>query len=416
MQFFTDDIQALQEKVEDKISHIVKRIERDVDYNQAKVLQAFQQHRVSDFHFADSTGYGHNDIGRETVEQVYATAFGAEAALVRPHIVSGTHAISSVLFGLLRPGDELLYISGKPYDTLEEVVGERGEGQGSLKEFNISYRWLPLANDKIDYPLLQKSISANTKIIGIQRSRGYADRPSFTIAEIEEMVTFCKGINENLIIFVDNCYGEFTERLEPTDVGVDVMAGSLIKNPGGGIVRSGGYIVGKEQYVTQISYRVTSPGIGSLGGAMLGTTRELFQGLFIAPHTVGEALKGVVFASAILEELGFETTPFWHERRTDIIQAIHLKTPENLLAFCQAIQASSPVDSHVLPVASPMPGYADPVVMAAGTFIQGASIELSADGPMREPYTVYMQGGLTYSHVKIGILSAVSNLLKINQG
>jgi len=405
-----NDLDKLKKTIENKIEPIIKKIDEVVEHNQQKVLNAFQINKVSDFHFVESTGYGHNDIGREVLENVYAKTFGAEASIVRPHIVSGTHAISSVLFGLLRPGDELLYITGRPYDTLEEVVGVKGDGQGSLKDFNISYNWLPLKNNMIDYQLLKESITCKTKIIGIQRSRGYANRPSFTVSDIKEMVLFCKQLNNELIIFVDNCYGEFVEIIEPIDAGVDIMAGSLIKNPGGGIVRSGGYIVGKEQYISQVSYRVTSPGIGRHGGAMLGTTRELFQGLFIAPHVVGEALKGVTFAAAILEELGFDTDPSWGDRRTDIIQAIHLKTPENLLTFCQAIQASSPVDSHVLPVASFMPGYSDPVVMAAGTFIQGASIELSADGPMREPYSVFFQGGLTYSHIKIAIMTAIKRM------
>ena len=412
MQLIRDKLTSLQADVETKIEPVIKKIEKIVDQNQQKVLAAFQEHRVSDFHFADSTGYGHNDLGRSVLESVYASAFGAEASIVRPHIVSGTHAISSVLFGILRPGDQLLYISGKPYDTLEEVVGERGNGQGSLKEFQINYQWLPLKDDKMDYQLIAESITERTKIIGIQRSRGYSSRPSFTIAELEDCIQFCKQIKPNVTVFVDNCYGEFTELLEPTEVGADVMAGSLIKNPGGGIVRSGGYIVGKQQYIDQISYRVTSPGIGRDGGAMLGTTRELFQGLFLSPHTVGEALKGVVFAAAILEELGFVSDPLWHQPRTDIIQAIHLKEPENLKLFCQAIQKSSPVDSHVVPVPSYMPGYQDDVIMAAGTFIQGASIELSADGPMRAPYSVYLQGGLTYSHVKIGILAAVAELME----
>lgn len=411
MELMNDDLQKLQKSIEVKTQHVISTINDVIMINQSKVLRAFQKYRVSDFHFVDSTGYGHNDLGRETLEQVYAATFGTEASIVRPHVVSGTHAISSVLFGLLRPGDELLYITGKPYDTLEEVVGVRGSGQGSLKDFHIDYRWLPLQDDgTINYPLVSSSINEKTRMIGIQRSRGYSNRKAFSIADIEEMVTFCKGIKQDIIIFVDNCYGEFTETKEPTDVGVDIMAGSLIKNPGGGIVRSGGYIVGKEKYVEQVSYRVTSPGIGRHGGAMLGTTRELFQGLFLAPNVVGEALKGAVFASAILEEYGFETDPLWSSHRSDIIQAVHMKTPENLLSFCQAIQESSPVDSHVAPVPASMPGYADPVVMAAGTFIQGASIELSADGPMREPYTVYFQGGLTYAHIKLCILHAIQKL------
>ncbi|OEH84806.1 hypothetical protein BHU72_08205 [Desulfuribacillus stibiiarsenatis] len=408
---FDSEILKLKDSIEKKIAPVFQNIQMIVESNQYRVLEAFQKNQVSDYHFVESTGYGHNDLGREVLEQVYANAFGAEASIVRPHVVSGTHAISSVFFGILRPGDHLLYITGKPYDTLEEVVGERGSNQGSLKEFQIDYSWLPLtASNTIDYQGIKESIQPNTRMIGIQRSRGYANRPSFTIAEIKKMVEFCKAIRPDLIVFVDNCYGEFVETLEPTHVGVDIMAGSLIKNPGAGIVRSGGYIVGKEELVQKVSYRVTSPGIGRDGGAMLGTTRELFQGLFLAPNVVGQALQGVVFASAILEELGYQTDPLWNDPRTDIIQAIHLQKPDNLLAFCQAIQKASPVDSHVKPEASYMPGYADDVVMAAGAFIQGASIELSADGPMREPYTAYMQGGLTYHHVKIAILQAITNL------
>ncbi|OEF96143.1 aminotransferase class I/II-fold pyridoxal phosphate-dependent enzyme [Desulfuribacillus alkaliarsenatis] len=404
-------LRDLQYDIEKQIAEKIEEINKIVDHNQEKVLAAFHKHQISDFHFVDSTGYGHNDTGRTTLENVYATIFGTEASIVRPHIVSGTHAISSVLFGLLRPGDELLYITGKPYDTLDEVVGDTGKDQGSLKDFNISYQWLPLKNNKVDYDLVKKSITAKTKMIGIQKSRGYANRPTFSVAEIKQMVHFCKEIKEDVVIFVDNCYGEFTELLEPTNVGVDIMAGSLIKNPGGGLAKSGGYIVGREDLVKKASYRVTSPGIGVDGGAMLGTTREIFQGLFLAPHVVGEALKGAVFAAAILEKLGFVTDPNWKAHRPDIIQAIHLQDPDRLLQFCQGIQNASPVDSHVTPIASSMPGYADPVVMAAGTFIQGASIELSADGPMREPYTVYFQGGLTYSHVKIAILKAISKFV-----
>lgn len=404
-------MQALKNKVELKIESRIKEVDTIIEHNQKKVLDAFRKNRVSDYHFADSTGYGHNDSGRETLELVYAHVFSAESALVRPHIVSGTHAIASSLFGVLRPGDELFYVTGKPYDTLDDVIGVRGIGQGSLMDYGISYQYLELKNNKIDYEQLIKRISDKTKVIGIQRSRGYDNRPSFTVAEIEEIVKFCKNIRKDLIVFVDNCYGEFVEKLEPTDVGVDLMAGSLIKNPGGGLARSGGYVVGRQDLVDQVSYRVTSPGIGRDGGAMLGTSRELFQGLFLAPNIVGEAVKGAVFAAAFFEELDIKTDPSWNSQRTDIIQAIHLGDSDKLLKFCQAIQAASPIDSYVSPMASAMPGYSDPVVMAAGTFIQGASIELSADGPMREPYTAFMQGGLSYAHVKIAIMEALEKIL-----
>lgn len=399
-------------EVEEQIGKRHQEIAAMVDYNQLKVLRSFQKHEVNEFHFAPSTGYGYDDIGRSTLESIYADVFGGEAALVRPHIISGTHAIAISLFGLLRPGDELLYITGKPYDTLEEVVGVRGEGQGSLKDYGVGYHAVPLtAEGNIDFSAVQRAITAHTKVIGIQRSRGYADRPSFTIANIEEMISFVKEINPNLIVFVDNCYGEFTEDREPLQVGADIMAGSLIKNPGGGLVKTGGYVVGKEDLVRLASYRMAAPGIGAEGGASLYSLLEMYQGFFFAPHVVGEALKGAVFSSALLERFGFRTNPLWHEPRTDLIQSIAFGSAERLITFCQGIQKASPVDSHVTPYPSEMPGYADPVIMAAGTFIQGASIEFSADGPIRPPYLGFVQGGLTYSHVKVGILTALDGLL-----
>lgn len=401
------------EKTEQLIENRIKEIEKMADYNQFKVLRAFQEAEVSDFHFAPSTGYGYDDVGRSTLEAVYAQVFGGEDALVRPQIVSGTHAIAISLFGLLRPGDELMYITGAPYDTLEEVIGVRGTGQGSLKDYQIGYQAIPLRPDgKVDFDTIAQSLNERTKVIGIQRSRGYADRPSFDIQEIKEMIDFVKAKKPDVLVFVDNCYGEFTEALEPTQVGADIMAGSLIKNPGGGIAKTGGYIVGKKELVTLASYRMAAPGIGAEGGASLYSLQEMYQGFFLAPHVVGEALKGATFTAGLLEGLGYRTNPKWHEPRTDLIQSVEFGTAEKLIAFCQGIQKASPVDSHVRPEPSDMPGYADQVIMAAGTFIQGASIELSADGPLRAPYLGFVQGGLTYSHVKVGILTAIDELLE----
>ncbi|WP_232700086.1 methionine gamma-lyase family protein [Brevibacillus daliensis] len=405
-------LRPLVEEVEEMITGRKQEIAKMVDYNQLKVLRSFQKHEVNEFHFSPSTGYGYDDSGRDTLESIYADVFGGEAALVRPHIISGTHAIAISLFGILRPGDHLLYITGKPYDTLEEVVGVRGEGQGSLRDYGIGYDYVPLTADgQIDQEAVRAAIRPETKMIGIQRSRGYADRPSFTIKKIEKMISFVKGIRPDLIVFVDNCYGEFTEEKEPLQVGADIMAGSLIKNPGGGLVKTGGYIVGKESLVQLASYRMAAPGIGAEGGASLYSLLEMFQGFFLAPHVVGEALKGAVFSSAVLEKLGFRTDPLWHEPRTDLIQSVEFGTAQRLITFCQGIQKAAPVDSHVTPYPSEMPGYADEVIMAAGTFIQGASIEFSADGPIRPPYLGFVQGGLTYSHVKIGILTALDRMM-----
>ncbi|MDR7318733.1 methionine gamma-lyase family protein [Brevibacillus nitrificans] len=408
-----EKLRPLVAEVEATISERHRQIAALVDTNQLKVLRSFQKHEVNEFHFSPSTGYGYDDSGRATLESIYADVFGGEAALVRPHIISGTHAIAISLFGILRPGDDLLYITGKPYDTLEEVVGVRGEGQGSLKDYGIGYSYVPLtAEGEIDFMAVADAITSKTKVIGIQRSRGYADRPSFTIAKIQEMIRLVKEMKPDVVVFVDNCYGEFTEEQEPLHVGADIMAGSLIKNPGGGLVKTGGYIVGRQDLVQLASYRMAAPGIGAEGGASLYSLLEMFQGFFLAPHVVGEALKGAVFSSALLERLGFKTNPLWHEPRTDLIQSVEFGSAERLIAFCQGIQKAAPVDSHVTPYPSEMPGYADPVIMAAGTFIQGASIEFSADGPIRPPYLGFVQGGLTYSHVKVGILTALNGLLE----
>ena len=405
-------LKQVVENVEQQIKPIHEKIDQRIEENQFRVLQSYQKHRVSDSHFIPSTGYGYDDIGRDTLEKIYADVFGGEAGLVRPQIISGTHAISIALFGVLRPGDELLYITGKPYDTLEEIVGIRGSGIGSLKEFNIDYNAVLLNSEgKVDFAAVKNAIKPNTKMIGIQRSKGYANRPSFTINEIKEMISFVKAIKEDLVVFVDNCYGEFVEDIEPCHVGADLMAGSLIKNPGGGIVKTGGYIVGKKQWVEACSYRMTSPGIGAEAGASLYSLQEMYQGFFLAPHVVGQALKGAVFTSAILEHFMMNTDPKWDANRTDLIQSVQFDDPNKMIEFCQAIQFSSPINSYVTPYPSYMPGYEDDVIMAAGTFIQGASIELSADGPIRPPYTAYVQGGLTYSHVKIAVCSALDRLI-----
>jgi cystathionine beta-lyase family protein involved in aluminum resistance len=406
-------LQPIVTEVEQQIKPIHEKIDERIDSNQFRVLKSFQDNKVSDSHFNPSTGYGYDDYGRDTLEKIYAQVFGAEAGLVRPQIISGTHAISIALFGVLRPGDELLYITGKPYDTLEEIVGLRGNGSGSLKEFGISYQSVDLLHSGgIDYEAVEKAMKPNTKMIGIQRSKGYATRPSFTIEEIREMIRFVKEINPNVVVFVDNCYGEFVEELEPCHVGADLMAGSLIKNPGGGLVKTGGYIVGKPNWVEACSYRLTSPGIGAEAGASLYSLQEMYQGFFLAPHVVGQALKGAVFTAAMLEKLGMNSNPKWDSKRTDLIQSVQFDDRDKMVAFCQAIQFASPINSYVTPYPSYMPGYEDDVIMAAGTFIQGASIELTADGPTRPPFVAYIQGGLTYSHVKIAICLALNSLLE----
>ncbi|MBS4211742.1 MULTISPECIES: methionine gamma-lyase family protein [Neobacillus] len=408
-----EKLQPIVKEVEKQIAEVHKGIEERIESNQFRVLQSFQKHRVSDSHFIPSTGYGYDDIGRDTLELVYADVFGGEAGLVRPQIISGTHAISIALFGVLRPGDELLYITGKPYDTLEEIVGIRGNGVGSLKEFGISYDSVSLIDEGgIDWEGIARKIKPNTKMIGIQRSKGYAVRPSFTVAEIGEMISFVKEIKQDVVVFVDNCYGEFVEEIEPCHVGADLMAGSLIKNPGGGLAKTGGYIVGKKQWVEACSYRMTSPGIGAEAGASLYSLQEMYQGFFLAPHVVGQALKGAVFTAAMLERLGMNSSPRWDARRTDLIQSVQFDDRDKMVAFCQAIQFASPVNSYVTPHPSYMPGYEDDVIMAAGTFIQGASIELTADGPIRPPYVAYVQGGLTYAHVKMAVCLALDHLVE----
>lgn len=408
-----EHLEQLAEMAEGLAAESFRSVEKIAEQNQWKVIKAFQRHNVSDFHFTGSTGYGYNDRGREILDLVYADVFGAEAALVRPHFVSGTHTISCALFGVLRPGDELLYVTGRPYDTLHKVIGKPGDRTGSLQDWGVIYSEVPLQEDgSLDWQLIEQAITDKTKVIGIQRSRGYDWRASFTVAEIENIVKRVKALKPDVLVFVDNCYGEFTELLEPTQVGVDLMAGSLIKNPGGGLAETGGYIAGTASAVEAAAYRLTAPGIGGEVGAMLGTLRLMFQGLFLAPHLVGQAIKGSVLAAALFEELGFVTKPRWNEPRTDLIQAVRFGQAEHLIAFVQGIQQAAAVDSHVVPEPWDMPGYENAVIMAAGTFIQGGSLELSADAPIREPYIAYMQGGLTYAHAKYGILTALFRLVE----
>ncbi|MBO9597036.1 MAG: methionine gamma-lyase family protein [Cohnella sp.] len=399
-----------EEAAETQVADRFRGIDRIVERNQRKVIEAFRKHKVSDFHFAGSTGYGYNDRGREVLDLVYADVFGAEAAIVRPHLVSGTHTISAALFGMLRPGDELVFVTGKPYDTLHKVIGKPGDGTGSLADWGILTKFVPLLSDgDIDWDGVAAAVSDRTKAFAIQRSRGYDWRPSFTVGQIGDMVSRLKDLRPQAAIFVDNCYGEFTEELEPTEVGVDLIAGSLIKNPGGGLASSGGYIAGRADLVELAAFRLTAPGIGGEVGAMLGTTRAIYQGLFLAPLLVGQAVKGSVFAAALFGHLGFETHPRWDDPRTDLIQAIRFGAPEPLIHFVQAIQSAAAVDAHVVPEPWDMPGYEHPVIMAAGTFIQGGSLELSADAPIREPYIAYMQGGLTYAHVKFAVQRVLSD-------
>lgn len=405
-----NNMESIVEKVEDQIQGVVKNIQKMVLHNQKKVLDGFRKCNVSDYHFTPSTGYGYGDVGRDTLEELYAEIFKGEAALVRPQIISGTHAIATALLGVLRPEDELIYITGQPYDTLLDIVGVTGDGIGSLKEYNIGYKHIDLLEDgRVDIPEILANVTEKTKVIGIQRSRGYANRPSFTIKDIGEMIAAVKPHAPNAIFFVDNCYGEFVEDKEPLEVGADLIAGSLIKNPGGGIVKMGGYIVGSEELIQKCAYRLTTPGIGREAGATLYSLLEMYQGLFLAPHVVGEALKGAVYTSALLEQFQVESTPKWNDPRTDLIQMVALPSKDEMISFAQTIQKYSPIDSSVLPIPAPMPGYDDDVIMAGGTFIQGSSIELSADGPIRPPYLLYIQGGLTYEHVKLAVTAAVED-------
>ena len=381
------------------------------EYNQAKVIAAMQKHRVSAPCFAATTGYGYDDLGRDTLEKVYADVFHSEAALVRPQITCGTHALAVALSANLLPGDELLSPVGRPYDTLEEVIGIR-ESKCSLKEYGVSYREVALtADDGFDWEGIRAAINERTKLVTIQRSKGYATRPTFSVGQIGELIAFIKSVKPGLNVMVDNCYGEFVETIEPTDVGADMAVGSLIKNPGGGLAPIGGYICGTEACVSRCAYRLSAPGLGQEVGANLGILPAFYQGLFLAPTVVAGALKGAIFAANLYERLGFKVVPNGSESRHDIIQAVELGSPEAMRAFCHGIQAAAPVDSFALPEPWPMPGYDSDVIMAAGAFVQGSSIELSADGPIRPPYAVYFQGGLTWYHAKLGILLSLQKLV-----
>ncbi len=413
MNLFPDDIIALKTKALEQARPLFAAVDDISEQNTAKVLKAFRNHQVSEYLFRTTTGYGYGDSGRERLEAVWAELCGAEKALVRTQFVSGTHALACVLLGILRPGDELLAVTGAPYDTMQTVIGQTVDTPCSLKECGITYQEIPMTQDGVDMAAIAGYLNDNTKVALIQRSRGYSLRKPLTIAEIKTVCAEIKKHKPECICFVDNCYGEFVDILEPTAVGADIMAGSLIKNPGGGIAPCGGYVAGKAELVDMASYRLTAPGLGGELGASLADSRLLYQGLFLAPHVVAQAIKGAIFASVLFTLLGYKTLPQPNELRSDIIQAIELGSPEKMIAFCQGLQQYSPVDAHVKPIPGPMPGYTDQVIMAGGTFIQGSSIELSADGPLRPPYIVYLQGGLTFEHAMLGILGAASALVGI---
>lgn len=408
-----EDIINLCEEAEASLKDVFLQIEKTAELNQWKVMKAFSDHRVSDAYFASTTGYGYDDLGRDALDKVFAQVFDAEDALVRHNFISGTHTISTALFGILRTGDTLAAITGKPYDTLEEVIGISGEaGNGSLKDFGVDYVEVSLLeNGQPDFDGIENLLKSRTiKAVEIQRSKGYGVRPTYSAKEIGDIVSFVKRISPDTICIVDNCYGEFVDEAEPTKYGADIIAGSLIKNPGGGLAPTGGYIAGRADLVEKCAYRLTSVGIGKECGASLGFNRTLFQGVFMAPHTVSQALKAAAFCAAVFEKLGFSVDPKPTDARHDIIQSVRLNTPENLISFCAGIQKGAPVDSFVEPAPWAMPGYSDEVIMAAGAFIQGSSIELSADGPMREPFMAYMQGGLTYESAKLGIMVAAQKM------
>ena len=407
-----DRIIELAEQAENDAQKVFAQIDEVKQLNQLKVIKAMQENKLSDSHFNGTTGYGYDDRGREVLDSVYADIFQTEDALVRHQIVSGTQALALCLFGNLRPGDELVAVTGKPYDTLEEVIGIRGENCGSLKEFGVSYKQVDLKNGKPDLENIKQTVTEKTKMAMIQRSRGYSWRDALSIEDIKNVIQAVKAVNSNIIVMVDNCYGEFVESTEPTQVGADIIAGSLIKNPGGGLALTGGYIAGKKNLVEQAAFRLTSPGLGKEVGASLGNNRLMFQGLFMSPHVVAESLKGAVFCAALMERAGFETMPSVEGHRSDIIQSVKFNNKESLIAFCQGIQKGSPVDSYVTPQPWDMPGYDAPVIMAAGAFVQGSSIELSADAPIKEPYVAYMQGGLVYEHVKLGNIIALQKLFE----
>ena len=402
----SDKILSLMREAESECAPYIKRVEEISQYNALKVLNSFEKHKVSEQHLGTTTGYGYDDVGRDTLDEIYADVFGAEDAIVRHSIANGTTAIAACLDGVLRPGDTLLAVTGRPYDTLEEVIGLRGENTGSLKDFGINYKEVLLKDGKPDIEGIKKAIDPTVKMVEIQRSRGYAWRESLSVSQIEEITSAVKSVNKDIVCFVDNCYGEFTDKSEPTEHGADLMAGSLIKNPGGGLARSGGYVAGKRKYVELVANRLTCPGTGRECGASLGQNRIMYQGFFLAPHTVCQSVKAGILCSYVFEKLGFRVTPSYKDARNDIITSVQLGSPEKMVAFCKGIQKGSPVDSYVSPEPCDMPGYDSKIIMAAGTFVSGASIEVSADGPIREPYTVYYQGGLTYESAKLPIALA----------
>ena len=407
-----ETVLSFGKNIEKNLKDRFEKIDEIAEYNQLKVIKAMQDNRVSVGCFNYASGYGYDDQGRDTLEKVYASIFHTESALVRPQITCGTHALSLALAANLRPGDELLAPAGKPYDTLEEVIGIR-PSNGSLAEYGISYSQVDLlADGTFDYENIKKAINDKTKMVAIQRSKGYQTRPSFSVKQIGELITFVKGIKPDLVCMVDNCYGEFVETIEPSDVGADMTVGSLIKNPGGGLAPIGGYIAGREDLIDACGHRLTSPGLGREVGASLGVMKDFYQGLFLAPTVSASALKGAIFAANIYEKLGFPVIPNGTESRHDIIQAVEFGIPEGVIEFCKGIQAAAPVDSYVTPEPWPMPGYDSDVIMAAGAFVQGSSIELSADGPIKPPYAVYFQGGLTWPHAKLGILMSLEYLVR----
>lgn len=405
-----DDIIELSKKVEKDLAPIFKEVEEIEEYNSLKVLSAFQKYNLSEMHFNGTTGYGYGDIGRDTIESIFADVFKAEDSLVRTQFISGTHAISTLLFGILRPNDTLISISGKPYDTLDEVIGIV-ENKSSLQSYGVKYEQIELINDDFDYKAIEERVKkGNIKLIEIQRSRGYSTRKTIDLEKVEKVIKLIKEIDKNVIIMIDNCYCEFVTKKEPIEVGADVLVGSLIKNLGGGIAPNGGYIAGRKDIVELAAERLTAPGLGKEVGPSLGINKQILQGLFFAPQVVASSLKTAIFASKMLEELGYNVEPKFNDKRADIVQTIEFNDREKLIRFCQGIQAASPVDSNSVPMPWDMPGYTDQVIMAAGAFTQGSSIELSCDGPIRPPYIAFLQGGLTYRYGKLGILKAISRL------
>ena len=407
----TQNIEEIIRGAEQGLQKEFENLEQICLYNQKKVLDAFRENRIAEEHFATVSGYGHDDMGRDAIDRTFARIFRAQKAIVRPHFVSGTHALACALFGNLRHGEKLVSIAGRPYDTMEEVIGLRGNHRASLAGHGVDYDEVPLKDGLfIDFDAIDKMIDESVNMVLIQRSRGYSLREPITIEMMDRIIKIVKAKNPRCICFVDNCYGEFAEMFEPTEVGADLIAGSLIKNPGGGIVEAGGYIAGKTEYVEQAAMRLTAPGIAGDGGAMMNQSRLILQGLFMAPSIVKDALKGAVLAAKVFEELGFKTSPHYTELRSDIIQTIEFGSSEPLEKFCRALQSSSPVDSYVTPIPDDVPGYDDKLIMAGGSFIEGSTIELSADGPLREPYVAYMQGGLNYAHIKIAIMNVLKEI------